>query len=294
MPLLIDIKAFLASARTGGFSGAAREIGTTPSVISKRVSRLEDEIGVRLFLRTTRALTLTSDGELLQPRLLQQVAELEDTLFNRDGQGLSGLLRVRATTTIGTSFVGRSINKFQVSHPGMTIELLLIDRPVNPLEEGFDVSFGALPQSFGGVVEIPFCPYPRVLVAAPRYFENRNQPESPSDLVGQDCLVFVPVGPTWSFAGPNGPMSLDIRARYTVNDSRILMDAAIKGLGLAVVPEFLARDAIAEGSLITLMPDFPVSPLWFKAMVPRHKANRPEVVALIDHIKQESDPPPWA
>lgn len=293
MPLLIDIKAFLTSARLHGFSGAAREIGTTPSVISKRVGRLEYEIGVKLFHRTTRALTLTPEGENLQPRLQELVAELEDVLYNRKVAGMRGALRVRSTTTIGTAFVGASINRFQAKNPDMTIELLLIDRPVNPLEEGFDVSFGAIPQSFAGITEIPICPYPRVLVASPDYLEKRGTPEKPADIIGHECLVFVPVGSTWTFSSPNGPISLDVIAHYTVNDSRILVDAAVNGLGLAVAPEFLTRKPIEEGKLVALMPDFPVIPIWFKAMVPRHKAARPEVVSLIDHIKNECDPPPW-
>jgi len=294
MPLLIDIKAFLISARTGGFSAAAREIGTTPSVVSKRVGRLEDEIGRKLFMRTTRALTLTPEGERLQPQLQQLVAELEDTLYNKGGQGVRGTLRVRAITTIGTAFLGPSVNRFQAQYPDITIELMLIDRPVNPLEEGFDVSLGALPQSFGGVSETPICPYPRLLVASPDYLEMREVPQTPADIVGHECLVFVPAGSTWTFNGPSGPISLDIRARYTVNDSTLLLNAAIDGLGLAIVPAFLARKPLADGKLVQLLPDFPVTTLWFKAMVPRHKVNRPEVKAFIDHVRSDFDPAPWA
>ena len=171
---------------------------------------------------------------------------------------------------------------------------LLLDRPVNPLEEGFDVSLGALPQSFGGVKEIPINPYPRVLVASPSYLEGRAVPKAPADLVRHECLVFVPVGHTWTFSSPSGPMSVDIHARYTVNDSRIMMDAALKGLGLAIVPEFLVREPLARGELVSLMPDYPVVPIWFKAMIPRHKANRPEIRTFVEHIQKEFDPPPWS
>ncbi|MEW5423490.1 LysR family transcriptional regulator [Amorphus sp. 3PC139-8] len=295
MPLLIDIKAFLVSARLGGFSGAAREIGTTPSVISKRVTRLEHEIGAKLFRRTTRELTLTPDGERLQPRLQELVAELEDTLLTRGEAGveLRGSMRVRATTTIGALYVGRSVTGFFAEHPSMSIELHLIDRQVNPLEEGFDVSLGALPQCFAGVRETPLCPYPRLLVAAPDYLERRGIPQVPSDIVNHDCLAFVSVGHTWGFVGASGPMSIDIRASYTVNDSRILVDAAMDGLGLAIVPEFLAREPLRDGRLITVMDDYPVVPLWYKALVPRHKSLRPEVIAFVEHIRQTFDPPPW-
>lgn len=294
MTLLIDIKAFLTSVRMESFSAAAREIGTTPSIISKRVGRLEDEIGLKLFHRTTRALTLTPEGESLQPRLQELVAELEDVLFNQDRAGMRGALRIRSTTTMGAAFVGASINRFQARHPGITIELLLIDRPVNPLEEGFDVSFGALPQSFGGVIEKPICPYPRSLVATPGYLEKHGTPKEPAELVDHECLAFVPVGHTWTFTSPSGQISVDIHAHYTVNDSRIMVDAALNGLGLAVAPEFLTREALEDGRLVRVMPDYPVIPIWFKAMIPRHKALRSEVVALIEHIQEESENAPWA
>ncbi|MDF0602007.1 LysR family transcriptional regulator [Psychromarinibacter sp. C21-152] len=294
-PILIDINAFLISARTGGFSAAAREIGTTPSVVSKRVGRLEAEIGERLFKRSTRALVLTPEGERLQPELQRIVAELEDTLTNRalSGTELRGSLRIRTPTTVGAQFVGPAVHRFQHRNPAMTVELHLLDRPVNPLEDGFDISMGALPQSFGGVKETAFCPYPRVLVAAPSYLERHPAPQVPGEISRHDCLAFVLVGHTWTFEGPSGPVAVDIRARYSVNDSRVLLDAAVDGLGLAMVPLFLARAALAEGRLVELMPDYPVSELWFKALVPSHKTHRPEVIAFVEHMRRELDPAPW-
>lgn len=295
MTQLIDIKTFLASARAGSFSAAAREIRTTPSVITKRVNRLEAEVGVKLFHRTTRKLSLTPEGERLRPQLQVLIAELDETLgdLRKPSRVVRGSLRVRTTTTIGALFVGQPIAQFQVEHPEVTIDLVLMDRQVNPLEEGFDVSLGASPQSFAGVDEIPLCPYPRILVASPRYLAQNKGPENPSDITGHDCLAFVPVGFSWTFASASGPISVDIRARYTVNDSRLLVGAAMEGLGLAVVPEFLVREKLREGSLVSLLPEFPIVPLWFKALVPRHKARKPEVVALVKHLQKNFESAPW-
>lgn len=293
MTMLIDIRAFLSSARFGSFSAAARDLGTMPSVISKRVGRLEEEIGATLFRRSTRNLTLTADGERLRPRLQQIVAELDDALHDRADRRLRGTLRLRTTTTFGTDFVGPAVNRFQVIQPEMAVELMLIDRPVNPLEEGFDVSLGAVPQSWGGVAEIPICPYPRVLVAAASYLERRRPPQDPGDLIDHDCLAFANVGHTWTFEGPRGPISVDIRGRFMVNASSILVDAAIRGLGVAIVPTFMAQGALDDGRLVHLLPAFPPVKIWFKAMVPRHKMARPDVQAFLDHIRAEFDPPPW-
>jgi DNA-binding transcriptional LysR family regulator len=295
MPMLIDIKAFLVTARSGGFSAAARELGTAPSVITKRVNRLEHEVGKPLFHRSTRKLTLTPEGERLRPQLQLLVAELEEAIseFRAPGREMSGSLRIKSPTTMGTMFVGRAVARFLDAHRDVSAELLLMDRLVNPLEEGLDIALGALPQSFASVDEIALCPYPRVLVAAPSYLEAKGRPRTPAGIVTHDCLAFVPVGLSWTFSSGNGPVAVDIRARFTVNDSRLLVDAAIEGQGLTIVPEFLARSAIEAGALEPLLPDFPIEPYWFKALVPRHKRNKPEVLAMTEHLKREFDPPPW-
>ena len=296
MTMLIDIKAFLTSARIGSFSGAAREINTTPSVITKRVGRLEQEVGVKLFHRSTRNLSLTSEGKRLHPQLQVLVAELDDTIgnFRKSGKELRGHLRVRAPTTVGAEFVGASIARFLAEHRGLSVDLLLIDRSINPLEEGFDVSLGALPQAYAGVEETTLCEYSRVLVASPNYLKERKTPNTPADLAGHDCIAFVLVGLTWNFVGASGLMSVDVQARYTVNDSRILLDAAIEGLGIAVLPEFLAREPLKNGELVEVMPNYPVMPLWFKTLVPSHRARKPEVIALVKHLKKDFEMPPWA
>lgn len=295
MTMLIDIKAFLVTARQGSFSAAARTLNLAPSVVTKRVGRLEDEVGAKLFHRSTRSLTLTAEGERLRPRLQFLLGELDEALqgAQRPDDGVSGHLRVKSPTTIGSLYVGQSIADFQAENPNVTTELVLIDRSLNPLEEGFDIALGALPQSYASVVERPLCPYPRVLVAAPSYLERNPAPKNPGDIVEHDCLAFVPVGLTWSFESGQGRVDVDVHASFTVNDSRLLVAAAERGLGLAVVSEFLTREPIAEGRLVTIMPDFPIAPLWFKAMVPRNKMHRPEVIALLDHLQREFEPPPW-
>lgn len=295
MSRLLDIQAFLATARTGSFSAAARSLGVAPSVVTKRVGRLEDHIGVKLFLRSTRQLTVTAEAEQLRPKLQLIVSQLDDVLSGAKApeREMSGSLRIKAPTTLGTLFAGPSIARFQEVNPGVTVELMLIDRSVNPLEEGFDMALGALPQSYTSVVETPLCPYPRVLVATPRYLRGRPPLTSPGDLVQHRCIVYVAAGLTWDFESAGGPLSIEVKPVLTVNDSRILLFAAMRNLGIAVVPEFLVDDELADGRLVQILPDYPVAPLWFKAMVPRNKLHRPEVAALLDHLRSDFDPPPW-
>ncbi len=295
MTLLVDIKAFLATARTGSFSAAGREIGVAPSVVTKRVGRLEDHIGSRLFVRSTRALVMTAEADRLRPRLQLLVSQLEEAL---DGAappetGLAGHLRIKAPTTLGTLFAGRSIARFLAQNPAITTELMLIDRAVNPLEEGFDLALGGLPQSFASVHEIPLCSYPRALVATPEYLAEHGTPKTPGDLVEHRCIIYVAAGLTWFFESGGGPLSVTVNPVFTVNDSRLLHFAARHHLGICIAPRFLVEDDLGSGRLVQLMPDCPVVPLWFKAMVPNNKLHRPEVAALLEFLKKDFEVPPW-
>ena len=295
MAQLIDIKAFLITARTGSFAAAGRELDVTPSVLTKRVDRLEQVIGVRLFSRTTRRLTLTSEGERLRPRLQSLMGDLEHAL--RDAQAsdhqVRGHIRVKSPTTVRAE-VGCALARFGVANPNVTIELMLIDRAVNPLEENFDVALGAMPTSFATVVDIPLCPYDRLLVATPDYLMRGPQLRHPADLVLYECLVFLPAGPTWSFETGRGAVVVDVRARFASNDSQVLHKAALSGLGLTILPRFLAAPDLAAGRLQAVLDDFPLTPFWFKAMVPANKVRNPVVAALLEHLKTEfGSVPPW-
>lgn len=290
-----DIRAFLVSASAGSFAAAGRDLEIAAPAVTKRVDRLESRIGARLFQRTTRRLTLTSEGERVRPLLQTVFAEFEQAVraATPDCGSLRGHLRIKSPTTVG-NVVGASLLRFGGMHPGLMIEMLLIDRAVNPIEEGFDVAVGALPMSFASVVDIPLCPYERILVASPDYLSRRPMPRHPSELAHHEALVFLPNGLTGSFESGQGSILVQLRARFAANDSRVLHDAALQGLGVATLPRFLARGAVAEGLLVEILPDYPPSPIWFKAMVPSNKVHNAEVAALLDHLKEDFAPvPPW-
>lgn len=297
MPQLLDIKAFLSTARAGSFSAASREIHIAPSVVTKRVSRLEHDIGAKLFIRSTRRLILTTEGERLRPRLQLLLGELEEALEGARpaNRGVSGQLRIKTPTTLGTMFLGKMVAQFQARNPSISTELLMIDRSVNPLEEGYDIALGAMPRSFPGVTDIPLCLYERVFVAAPSLLQRKAAPTQPNEITEHDCIAFVPAGLNWSFEGSKSPVKVDIHASFIVNDNSVQLAAALEGIGLTVMPRFIATDALKDGHLIEIMTDYPVTPLWLKAMVPQNKQHKQEVVAMIEHLKAMFSPvPPWA
>src|SRR6185503_18315089 len=194
MNTLLNIKAFLLVARTGSFSGAARELGVAPSVVTKRITGLEDEMGAQLFVRSTRALALTSAGERLLPQYQRLVAELDEIIgaASATERGIEGHVRVKGPTTLTSLFLGPIFCEFHAKNPGLTMEIVLLDRSVNPLEEGFDIVIGALP-------------------AAPEYVDAKGAPETPNELVDHDCLTSVLLGNTWLFE--NGPSTTSVEVR---------------------------------------------------------------------------------
>jgi len=293
---IVDIKAFLLTARLGSFSAAARELGVAPSVMTKRVSRLEDRMATKLLVRSTRRLALTPAGEEMRPRLQLLVGELEDTLngarFER--RGMEGSLRIKAPTTVTSLYLGDIVNDFQAANSEIVLELLLIDRSVNPIEEGFDVAIGALPASYVNVVDEPLCPYARMVCAAPVYVERHGRPTHPNELADHDCLTFLAAGTTWSFESGGRRINVEVRSRLSVNDSGVLAGAARRGVGIAVLPRYIVANDIAAGRLLPLLTDYPLSPLWLKALVPRNKIDRPPVAAFLAHLKARMQPvPPW-
>ena len=166
---------------------------------------------------------------------------------------------------------------------------------MNPLEESFDVAVGAFPMSFASVVDVPLCPYDRLLVAAPGYLAARAGPEAPERAhparrprLPADRLHLVVRD------RPQGPVTTEIRARFRRERQPGAPGGGAAGLGIAVLPQFLAREALESGLLVHVLPDFPLTPIWFKAMVPLAKVHQPEVAALVDHLKGEFGPvPPW-
>src|SRR5690606_8122277 len=260
MDTILNMKAFLATARSGSFSEAARQLSVAPSVVSKRVNQLEWQLRSRLLERTTRRVRLTEVGEQYLPTIRGIITEYDDLVRGslRAPGELEGHIRVKSPAAITNLHLGRVYTEFQRAHPRVTLEIVLIDRSVNPIEEGFDVVLGLLPASFENVVEEALLPYPRVAVASPKYLKERGEPKHPRDLAGHDCLVFQPAGATWTFQSKRGPISVQVRPKFSSNDIQIIVDAAKDGSGIAVLSKLISKQARREGSLVPVMPDYPL------------------------------------
>ena len=296
MDTILNMKAFMATARSGSFSEAARQLSVAPSVVSKRVNQLEWQLRSQLLERTTRRVRLTEVGEQYLPTIRGIISEYDDLVAGmlRSPGELEGHIRVKSPAAITNLHLGKIFTAFQRANPRVTLDVVLIDRSVNPIEEGFDVVLGLLPASFEGVAEEALLSYPRVACASPAYLKERGQPKHPRDLASHDCIVFQPAGSTWTFQSKRGPISVTVRPKFSSNDIQLIVDAATDGGGIAVVSKLISKQAMREGSLVPVLEEFPLPEHWLKAFLPQSRVGLARVQALLTAIRGSFSPvPPW-
>jgi DNA-binding transcriptional LysR family regulator len=293
---LLNMKAFLATARGGSFSEAARQIGVATSVITKRVNQLEWALNAKLLVRTTRSVKLTEIGERYFTSIRDMVGEYDNMVagIRRSPGELEGHVRVKAPVALSTMHLGKVFAAFQRDNPRITLDVVLNDRSVNPVEEGFDIVLGIVPASYDGVIEEPLHVYPRLLCASPAYIRKHGAPEHPRDLVNHDCLAFSHAGTTWTFQSSKGNIDVTVKPRFMSNDSSVLVAAACDGNGIMVASKLAALSAIHAGKLVPLLPDYPTTDLWLRALIPQSRIGLKRIQALMNVVREALLPvPPW-
>ena len=296
MDTVQNLRAFLAVTDTGSFSAAARRSGLATSVLTKRVDQLEHAIKTKLFIRTTRTVTLTEAGQRWIERVRSLVADIDDAMrqVSAAERELEGPVRVKAPTTLTALYIGSILTRFQTLHPKVDIELVLTDRVVNPSDERFDLAIAAFNATFSNVVDVPLCPLRRQLCAAPEYLSSRGIPKHPRDLLEHDTICFSPTGPIWSFASPGGPATIEINPRFRANDGQVLLRAAQAGNGIALLSEYLILPLLRSGELVTVLTDCAPPEIWVKMLIPEARTPIARVRALAEFLKEEFTPsPPW-
>lgn len=289
MDTLANLRAFVAVAETGSFSAAARQAGLAPSVIAKRIDQLEWRIRAPLFARSTRRLTLTDVGERYLPLLRTLVRQMDDTLdgMAQASGALEGHIRIKIPTTLGVLYLSELLNRFLQSQPMISMEVVLADRSVNPMEEGFDLAIGARPESYGQVQDHPLCPIRRRLCAAPAYLARKGTPQTPADLLEHDCLVLATTGAHWELQGPQGLVGVDVRAKLKSNDGMALREAALAGQGIAMLADYLVAPALRSGALKEVLPHMILPDIWLKALVPANRIDLPRIRALLQWLAEQ-------
>ena len=281
MDRLAAINVFVAIAEAGSLSAAGRRLGMPLSTVSRYLAALEDQVGVRLITRTTRELALTEPGRHYLQSCRRIVAELEAAELRLAGEHEEpqGELAVTAPVVFGRLHVQPVVVEFLRMFPRVTARLLLVDRTVDLIEEGLDVSvrIGALPNS--SLIAARVGSIRHITCASPAYLASRGRPSSPQELRNHDCISFTALSPVerWSFAGPK-PQRVNLHPRLTVNTAEAAIDAAVAGLGITRVLSYQAARPVADGSLRLILENFepeemPVNILHREDRLPQAKVE---------------------
>lgn len=297
---LAAMAVFVRVVEAGGFSAAARELGLSKSAVSKSVARLEDRLGLRLLNRTTRKLSLTEAGAAYHAgcrRMLAEAEAAERAVVLLAGAP-RGTLKVNAPMSFGVARIAPLLPDFLRRYPEVELDMVFEDRATDLVEQGYDlaVRIGALPDS--SLVARRLCPVRRLLVAAPDYLATRGTPARPEALAAHDCLLYhyLPSGDLWRFQGPEGEeRSVKVSGRARLNNGEALLTACIAGLGVALMPSFLCAEALRDGRLRRLLPDWrDPAELAVHAVFPATRNLSPKVRAFVDHLAAAFAPgPPW-
>ena len=282
MDRLAAINVFVAIAEAGSLSAAGRRLGMPLSTVSRHLAALEDEVGVRLITRTTRGLMLTEPGRHYLESCRRIVAELEAAELRLAGEHgePQGELAVTAPVVFGRLHVLPVIVEFLGTFPRVTARLLLVDRTVDLIEEGLDVSvrIGALRDS--SLIATRVGSIRHITCASPAYLASRGRPSLPQELRNHDCISFTALSPVerWRFAGPKTQQQVNLRPRLTVNTAEAAIDAAVAGLGITRVLSYQVARPVADGSLRMILENFepeemPVSILHREDRLPQAKVE---------------------
>jgi DNA-binding transcriptional LysR family regulator len=298
MSIPSDMTAFVRAVELGGFSVAARELGLTPSAISKLVTRLEDRLGVRLLNRTTRRLALTPEGEAYfhrTQRILADIDEAENEVAQFRAQP-KGLLRINVGTAFGMHQLVPALPGFLARHPDVQVELTLTDRVVDLIEEGADLGIrvGALADS--SLVARRICDLERVVCASPAYLKKNGVPKKPEDLLKHNCLsvAYAPSQRRWPFEAREGVRHIEVSGNVSANSADSLLQLAILGVGVIRLSDVIVGGAIREGRLTPLLESVHHSePLPLHAVYPQGRHRSPRVAAMIEFLVERFADTPW-
>ncbi|HEY5724043.1 MAG TPA: LysR family transcriptional regulator [Allosphingosinicella sp.] len=289
---LLDVLAFVRVVEAGGFSRAAERMGMSKSIVSRRVKRLEEGLGARLLTRGAQGAQPTDVGQAYYERAANVLAELEaaEEVVAEAVTQIAGPIRLSAPLSFGIQHLAPALAEFAADHPRVELDISLDDRNVDLIAGGFDlaVRIGSLPDS--SLIARRIAPVRKVPAASPAYLEARGRPEHPRDLAGHDILLYgneqwrFRVGKTWEYARG--------RPRMRADNGEMLRAAAIAGLGICLLPSFIAASAFESGALEPILTDYPLEEGGLHAVMPPGRATTARVRALVDFLAGRFGPEP--
>ncbi|MBX3492911.1 MAG: LysR family transcriptional regulator, partial [Parvibaculum sp.] len=279
----------------GGFTAAADALGLSKSVVSRQVSALEDELGVRLLNRTTRRVAVTEAGAVVFERAQRIVAEAEEAAVEAnciEGQ-VRGRLRINAPMSFGILELGPALPALVARYPDLDVDLVLNDRRVDLIEEGFDVSLRISALEDSSLIARQLAPVERYVVGAPAYFEKYGHPDRPADLATHRFLLYTLLSrpEQMSFAGPGGAREdVAVKGHLFCNNADAMLPLLRAGAGLCLSPDFVCHEELRTGRLVRALEGWSMPPLRLHVIYPHTRHLSAKVRAFVDFAAEHFGP----
>lgn len=293
---LLDVLAFVRVAETGAFARAAERMGMSKSILSRRVARLEQQLGAKLLTRTAQGAQPTVIGENYYARAANILAELEaarEVVADAVTQ-IAGPIRLAGPLSFGTRHLAPALADFARMHPKVELDISFDDRMIDLVAGGFDlaVRLGTLEDS--ALIARRIAPMRRVVLAGPDYLAAHGRPEHPRDLNQHQLLIYANAGRAeqWRFRTPKGWEQVRITPRLRTDNGEMLLAACCAGLGVCILPTFIAAPAIQSGEGEVILRDFPLEEGGVHIVMPPGRATTARVRALSDFLAARFGPEP--
>lgn len=294
-----ELTTFVEVAQRGSLSAAAREEGITPAMVGRRIDQLEERLGVKLFKRSTRKVTLTPEGSTFYEdvhRLLGELHTAEDSL-SVGAKSASGRLIVTAPTAFGRKHIAPHLAAFVAEHPSLAIALHLSERMVDLKNERFDLAIRIADLKSADLIAAKLARNHRVVCGAPSYFKRAGKPATLADLQRHNCLVTSTedgVADAWSFQDKGKTSTVKVGGNLTCNDGEVLTRWAISGEGLAWRSAWEVSEEIKRGRLVSVLDEFAIPGNNIYAVYPERRLLPAKVKLFIDFLRKTfGDPPYW-
>lgn len=293
-----EMAAFVRVIELGGFSAASRDLGLTPSALSKLVSRLEARLGVRLINRSTRALNLTAEGEIYFVRSQRILADMRDAEAEvvRTRDRPRGLLRMNVGVAFGLHQLARVIPLYLERYPEVQLELTVTDRMVDFFKESTDLALRAGQLSDSNLVARKICDLQRVICAAPTYLARHGIPRTPEDLKQHNCIVINTSAKLaqWPFKSGKGQDTISVSGKVSADNAEAVLQLGLAGAGIIRLGDNIIGEELKRGSLVPILTDTHlVEPLPLHAIYPRGRHRSPKVGTMLDFLIEQFSNAPW-
>lgn len=290
MDRLDAMQLFVRVAELGSFAAAAQQLGVARSVVTRQIAGLEAHLGVKLMVRSTRRLALTSAGTayLEKCRVILNLVEAAETDVAEERLTPRGNIRLSLPLVFGLKRLAPLLLDFSRRYPEVALDMDYTDRRVNLIEEGIDLSIRITRRLEAGDVARRIGSARMQVVAAPKYLARHGRPQHPSELAHHECLGYTSAGTAlaWPFMINGQTESIAVRSRINANNGDVLTEAAAQGLGITCQPDFIVDSYLAAGRVEEILASFPMPELGIYAMLPSNRHVPYRVRALMDYLAQ--------